>query len=341
MPNPDTPSRPAWWRRERWRFALAAFAVGACYSLMATLIGLEARIGGVDVSLAVALLLEVTFAAFGFLIGLLVEARRRERIDAEAARARLEELAVLRERLAQTEKLASLGQLASTVAHEVRNPLAILRAMTQNLAEDLATTGEPRPSAVDVCGSLVDEIDRLSTVTSRLVDFARPVVLRRRRVRLDGLARRVVDLASAASDRRFELEGAADLEVDVDPDLLTQVLLGLLDNAAAASGEKGRILLIWRCVGPSPGCVEVRVEDEGPGVREELREKIFDPFFTTRPDGHGLGLAVARSLVEVHGGTLDVEDAGLGGAAFVLALPQQGRSVADGLSEGADPGPLA
>lgn len=309
-----------WWRRERWRYAGAAFFVGVCYSLTAMLVGLEVRLGGLDVALAVGLLLEVSFATFGYLLGLVVELRREERRAAAAAQIRLRELVEVRERLAQTEKLASLGQLASTVAHEVRNPLAILRSMTQNLAEELPSRDR---KAQAVCRDLMEEIDRLASVTSRLVDFANPVTVRAERLELKGLSERVRQLArSALVDRRrvdIQLDGADGVDIEADGDLLCQVLLGLVENAVAASPPGGRITLGWR---ETASGVEVSVDDEGDGVPEDLRERVFEPFFTTRHEGHGLGLAVARHLVEVHGGTIRVEDSSKGGARFQIDMPR-------------------
>ncbi|MEO1084965.1 MAG: ATP-binding protein, partial [Acidobacteriota bacterium] len=266
-----------------------------------------------------------TSVLIGYLIGLVVEGRGRERRDAELARARLEELADLRGRVAQAEKLASLGQLSSVVAHEVRNPLAILRAMTQNLAEELGSGAGAIAGAG--CVDMLEEIDRLSSVTSRLVDFARPVVLDRRTVEVEALVRRAVTLArsTAPVGLRFEMEGPPSAAVRVDADLIAQVLLGLVDNAVAASPVGGRIRLMWRARStPSGEAVELRVEDEGPGVSAEVVDQIFEPFFTTRPDGHGLGLAVARHLVEAHGGTLDVVAGGgeeIVGGVFAVVLP--------------------
>ncbi|MEM8995884.1 MAG: ATP-binding protein, partial [Acidobacteriota bacterium] len=196
----------------------------------------------------------------------------------------------------------------------------------QNLAEELGS--DPVTGAGAVCADMVEEIDRLASVTSRLVDFARPVALDRQSVEVESLVRRVATLAtsSAPAHLRFEVEGPPGLTVRADPDLLAQVLLGLVENAVAASPESGRIRLTWRAGAVAGGePVELRIEDEGPGVAAAVAAQIFEPFFTTRPDGHGLGLAVARHLVEAHGGTLDVVTGGgggeLAGGLFVVRLP--------------------
>lgn len=311
---------PPWWRRPRWLYAAASFGLGVVYTGLALIFGFEFRLGERDVTLLVGALVEVSFAAFGFVLGSSVEARRRERAAAEQVRRQLEDLAAVRAKLAQQEKLASLGQLAGAVAHEVRNPLAILRSLVQNLEESLADdAGESR----ETCGLLIEEIDRLAHVTSTLVGFARPLRLERRqasaariaeRARLLGLQMlegRAVRLAPAGT-------AGADAELEADPDLLCQVLLGLLENAAEASPAGDEIELAWRAAGDG---VEFTVTDRGEGIPEDLRERVFEPFYTTRSGGNGLGLAVARQIVEAHGGEIAVVAAAGRGATFRVRLP--------------------
>ncbi len=312
-------ARP-WWRRPRWLYAMASFALGVVYTGLALILGFEFRLGDRDVTILVGTLVEFSFAAFGFVIGLSVEARRRERAAAEQIQKQLEDLAAVRVKLAQKEKLASLGQLAGAVAHEVRNPLAILRSLVQNLEETLepgATEGH------ETCGLLLEEIDRLAHVTSTLVGFARPLTLDRRRTsaveivsRADLLGRQML------SDRAVGLTLAsyrgADAPLQVDSDLLCQVLLGLLENAAEASPEGEAVELGWSVAGSE---VELTVTDHGEGIPEDLRDKVFEPFFTTRSRGSGLGLAVARQIVEAHGGEISVGSAADCGARFRVRLP--------------------
>ena len=104
----------------------------------------------------------------------------------------------------------------------------------------------------------------------------------------------------------------------VDGDLVCQVLVGLLSNAAQASAPGGAVTVRAAAVGDG---VELSVSDEGPGIAPELRDRVFEPFFTTRADGTGLGLAVARQIVEAHGGHIDVGERAGGGARFTLRLP--------------------
>lgn len=324
-PSAQTPA----WRLDRWRFAAAAFLLGVAYTGVALAFGATFRVGERDLTLVAGMVVEVSFAGFGFLLGLAREARQRERAAATAAAGRMDQLARMQARLTQTEKLASLGQLAGAIAHEVRNPLAILRSLVQNLEEDLADAGGTDRSR-DTCGQLVEEIDRLAHVTSSLVAFARPPVLERAEVHAADLLERTRLLAEQMLRGRpvhlvLDAPGGPGPVLDVDPDLLCQVLLGLVDNAAKASSEGGRIRLGWRGVDSlgASGAVELFVADEGPGIPDDVSDAVFEPFFTTRSGGAGLGLAVARQIVDAHGGTLAVVDTGGAGAELAVRLMAQ------------------
>lgn len=319
----------------RWLYAAGCFLLGVAYSLTALLLGVESTFRGVDVTLWVGGVVEASFAVFGYLLGLNAEARRRERHDAEVIETQLRDLASLRARLDRSERLASLGELAGAIVHEVRNPLAIIRSMAQNLEESLddvagdalEDAGEERGAPGSTCPGEIsrqirDEVDRLARVTSSLSAFSRHPALRPKPIDAESLASRVRLLASELLEARsislvlVPPAEAAPLAV-ADEDLITQVLLGLVENAAEETPAKGSVRLGWRAAGEM---LELTVSDEGPGVPEELRQRIFDPFFTTRAEGHGLGLAVARQIVHAHGGEIDVVDRRDGGAEFRLRL---------------------
>lgn len=303
--------------RKRWYFAAAAFGVGLLYTSILALLGVEVRVSGRNVALPVAALTELAFGAFGFLLGRAAEARSAERRS-------IETLAALQSRLLRAERLATVGQVASRIAHEVRNPLAIIRSMVQNLGE----TAEAE-TARHTCRQVLEEIDRLSRVTSSLVGLSRP--LRPRIVEVD--ARDVVSRVEWLSRRLLDGRGVAlqvgagpeSARVRADPDLACQVLLGLVSNAAEATEEGGAIDLLWE---ESKDEVVFSVEDRGPGVPQELREKVFDPFFTTKAGGAGLGLAVAREVAEAQGGRVALETSAGMGARFALHLPRAAPEAA-------------
>src|SRR5437667_148346 len=186
--------------RARWWGAAAGIVLAVADTLTIRALGVRFELNGHPAGPLVAAWFGSSFTLLGFLVGYVVEGRRRDRRQAETIRAQTEAIAATRARLAQSEKLAALGQLAAAVAHEVRSPLAVIRSAAQ-------------------------------------------------------------------------------------------------------------------------GAVEIAVADSGPGVPAELRARIFEPFFTTRPHGTGLGLAVARHIVEAHGGRIEVGERTGGGARFTLRLP--------------------
>jgi two-component system sensor histidine kinase HydH len=206
----------------------------------------------------------------------------------------------------------------------VRNPLGVMRSSAQELAETIpASNADGRQAS----SFILAEIDRLNSVISSLLGFARPPRLECRAVPVRTLFEQASLLArEELRAKQIHLttgfapgtnDGAA--AVHADPDLLNQVLLGLLTNAAQALPPGGRIDLEASAGGDA---VEIRVSDSGPGVPLDQRDHIFEPFFTTRKRGTGLGLAVARQIVEAHGGTIAVDDSPLGGARFLLHLPR-------------------
>jgi two-component system sensor histidine kinase HydH len=300
-------------------------ALGAIDTLMSRALGIDYQVNGRDAWLLVAGFFGTSFALLGYLLGVVLEARARDRAQAERIRVQEEELAATRARLAQSEKLAALGQLASAIAHEVRNPLAVMRSAAQGVLED-----ERAPSAETKrgCEFIIAEIDRLHSVVTSLLAFARPLPLARRSVRVEDLFDRTERLAreelASARVRLVRQVGDALPVLDGDPDLLCQALLGLVSNATAAMANGGDVVLeASRC----ENGVELAVSDSGPGVPHVLRARVFEPFFTTRPKGTGLGLAVVKQIVTAHAGSVWVGERPGGGARFVVQLPERGDAA--------------
>ena len=305
--------------RARWWGAVA----GALFALVdigtMAAFGIRFEMNGHDVSALVVAWLGSGYALLGFLVGYVIEARRRDRRTGEIIRAQTEAIGATRARLAQSEKLATLGQLAAAVAHEVRSPLTVIRSAAQGLAESLPAEDVEARRAYSF---ITAEIDRLGSVVNSLLAFARPLRVHAEPVAVHDLFDRALLLAHdelAGKDLRVRRQEPAGLPaVRADGDLICQVLLGLLSNAAEAAPTGGEVALGARA---RDGVVELAVADSGPGVPADLRARIFEPFFTTRPRGTGLGLAVARQIVEAHGGRIEVGEEAGGGARFTVQLP--------------------
>ncbi|MBI2901045.1 MAG: PAS domain S-box protein [Planctomycetes bacterium] len=221
----------------------------------------------------------------------------------------------LSEDLVRTQSLAAVGEMAATVAHEIKNPLAGISAAIQLLRRGMPERDRRRK----IVGDVLDQVQRLDRTVRALLMFARPVKPRRHPVDLgESLAGawRILSRQPQASGVRFALDGAAAIRVPGDPDLLRQVWINLFQNAIEAM--------------PGGGEVSVRVTD-GPRVRVEVRDtgvgmdtanvsKLFSPFFTTKTRGTGLGLSITRNIVEAHGGSILVESRRDQGTTVILEI---------------------
>lgn len=300
-------------------------ALGAIDTLMSRALGIDYQVNGRDAWLLVAGFFGTSFALLGYLLGVVLEGRARDRVQAERIRSQEEALAATRARLAQSEKLAALGQLAGAIAHEVRNPLAVMRSAAQGVLEDERS---PSPATQRGCEFIITEIDRLHSVVTSLLAFVRPLQVKRRTVRIEDLFDRTEQLArdelAGARARLVRRVGDAPPVIEGDPDLLCQALLGLVANATEAMTNGGDVVLeASACMGG----IELSVADSGPGVPPELRSRVFEPFFTTRAKGTGLGLAVVKQIVTAHAGSVSIDDRPGGGARFVLRLPERGDTA--------------
>jgi two-component system, NtrC family, sensor kinase len=236
-------------------------------------------------------------------------------------------LSVQREQIIRSEKLASVGQLAAGVAHEIGNPLAAILGYVDILRSDLAGKGDmPLADRQDALDRVKAETQRIHRIIRELLEFSRPS--REDPVATDPL--RVVQSAQAllAPQSRFREVRVVTLpatevwpHVMVAQSRLVQVFVNLLMNAADAMAGKG--IVVVSCL-EEKGKVILTVVDEGPGIAKEIRRKVFDPFFTTKPvgQGTGLGLPVCRSIIESFAGTLELAPSVAGeGAKFVMTLP--------------------
>jgi len=235
-----------------------------------------------------------------------------------------EERAQLLEQLNQSERLASLGRMIAGVAHEIRNPLGIIRSTAELLGSRADSASKP------LAGVIVEESNRLNQIVTEFLDFARPQRPNLTPVFLDEvLGRNLLVLEPEIKrlgivvQRDFK---AQPLIVVGDADLLYRAFLNIFNNAVQAM-EQGGELRVSTFVEAHDGVDwgVVSVDDSGPGIDPEARAKILEPFFTTKEKGTGLGLSIVNSIVASHGGKLSIESSPLGGARIKvrLALAQQ------------------
>ncbi len=229
----------------------------------------------------------------------------------------------LERRLAEGERLAALGQMAATVAHEVKNPLSAIKSIAQVMSED---EGLKTQHARDL-SLIVGETDRLSNSVTQLLSFASKAPPASVPCRADELLRSVAGLFRAdADERKIVLQSSAvgDAALDgVQTAAVRDALSNLLLNALQATSAGGRVTIESFCDGDG---IHFAVSDSGPGIAAELQARIWEPFFTTRQRGTGLGLAIVRKRMEEAGGTARLAPSRNGkGARFELRLPVQSR----------------
>lgn len=226
----------------------------------------------------------------------------------------------MRARLAETERLAAVGELVAGVAHEVNNPLCTISAFAQLLQRDTALTVDQR-EAVDIISS---ETTRASQVLRDLLTFARRSESETGTVQLNELVERTLRLRSyemGSLGITSELDLAPKLPlVEGDARQLQQVVLNLVMNALQAMEPlgRGRLRVVTRRDGDR---VVLDVSDAGPGIPPEARPHVFEPFFTTKRQGTGLGLSVSYGIVAAHGGSIAIAQTGPGGTTFCVTLP--------------------
>jgi len=242
--------------------------------------------------------------------------RRLEQAQAEARR---------------SERLAALGQLSAGLAHEIRNPLGVIKGSAEMLNQKLQGSN---PLASELAGYISTEVNRLSALVTRFLDFARPLHTELARLDIVPVLERALHAVAAlwkggpvTIERHYQGNLPA---VPLDENLSEQAFVNIIQNAYDAMGGEGGTLQVTAASSRINGRdgVEVRLQDTGPGVPAELREQIFNPFVTTKKTGVGLGLSIVSKIIDGHHGSIRVENCGngqgeaeSGGACFVIFFP--------------------
>jgi signal transduction histidine kinase len=244
--------------------------------------------------------------------------------DLLETRQRMEEA---NKKLVQAEKLASIGRLSATIAHEIRNPLTSVKLNIQKLLQDDGLGEEER----EHLGISQEGIIQIEKFIKELLDFTRVSVLNTEGFSVVQIMEEAVKMMKDAfRDKRIvpERNYADNLPlVQVDGDRMRQVLLNLLRNAYEAVDEGGKITLaLSLTTGDEPRRIKIRISDNGCGIPEKDWEMIFEPFFTTKPTGFGLGLSNARKIVEQHRGSIRVVKKRGRGTTFEILIPCEGET---------------
>src|SRR2546427_267636 len=218
--------------------------------------------------------------------------------------------------------LAALGRMATQVAHELKNPLAGLRLYARHLEQRLDRNGDG--DSADLARKITSSIDHLAAIVSEITAFGRPPELHRAPTSLGALIDECITLAQArCPSEQVEIVRTYDPaapEPMLDARELRKAFLNLILNALEALGGQGRLSITTQCAADRKS-ITIAIDDDGPGMNEETLTRLFDLFFTTKPEGTGLGMAIARSVVDLHGGELTVQSALGNGTRVRIRLP--------------------
>jgi signal transduction histidine kinase len=258
---------------------------------------------------------------------------RQSRHQTELYRELAERLAETNRRLEQaqaearrSERLAALGQLSAGLAHEIRNPLGVIKGSAEMLTQKLGPSDE---LACELAGYISTEVNRLSALVTEFLDFARPLHAQRETGDITKVLDRTLDIVAArwkGKPVRVERNYADSLPlIPLDLSLCEQAFLNLVQNAYESMEETGGTLHVEvrTATREAREGVEVVLADTGPGVPEKLLEEIFNPFVTTKKTGVGLGLSIVSKIVDGHHGFIHVENGPQGGAVFTLFFPME------------------
>ena len=231
----------------------------------------------------------------------------------------------------RSERLAALGQMSAGLAHEIRNPLGVIKGSAEMLTQKL---GDSNPLATELAGYISTETNRLSALVTRFLDFARPLHADLSPSHITTvLDRALEDVARLWKGDPVQVEKIYDPDlqtVPLDESLVEQAFLNIVQNAYDAMSSGGGVLRVRVRNSESAGRngIEVRIEDSGPGIPLDLREQIFNPFVTTKKTGVGLGLSIVSKIIDGHHGSIRIESSGVSGdgaakqgACFVMFFP--------------------
>ena len=255
---------------------------------------------------------------------LFVEPALRERLVEHEVERQVHETLSAERRSLETEHARSMQELSASIAHEIRNPITAAKSLVQQMEEEPSSSVQNEYARV-----ALEELERVERSVSHLLRFARDEEMRFGEVSMGD----VIDSALhtfrdriARTGVRVEKDVAEDTVLVGDAEKLRRVVINLIGNAIDALDEGGvsePVVRVASGVNLAGTAVWVRIQDNGPGVPEEARERLFSPFRTSKANGTGLGLPICRKLVDAHGGTIEVDSSPGEGATFLMTLPRQ------------------
>lgn len=228
----------------------------------------------------------------------------------------------LEEQVQRSRRLSAMGEMAASLAHEIRNPLGSLELFSSLLRREL----EGDTDKANLADNILMVVKNLTNITSNLLFFARPCTPALKPVSVDTVldetlifCQHLIGQNSVSLGKKFS---AADHMVDIDRELMKQVFLNIILNALQAMEDGGKLSIT---TARHRGCIEIEISDTGPGIEQEYLDKIFDPFFTTKERGTGLGLAIVHNIIRAHNGAIEARSRKGKGTSFLISLPTRHR----------------
>lgn len=245
---------------------------------------------------------------------------------------KLREREALEKRLYEAEHLSRVGQLASGIAHEIRNPLNYISLAIDHLSSEMvANCPEKAADMTAVTDKIRDEVRRANYMVINFMNYGRPLKVRKTLISYEELLDKTLPVLQdklAEQQVTVELDIPADLPpLSLDPELMRNCITNFITNAAQAMPEGGIIRLGAGLIPDDPGWVQVTFADQGTGISEEDLSKVFQPYFTTKDLGIGLGLAITERIIKEHGGTITVTSHPGNGTIFTVLLPMEGAGI--------------
>jgi len=232
----------------------------------------------------------------------------------------LTEARQLEEQKKRNEKLSAMGELASGVAHEIRNPINAIGMIAQRLNREFIPV-EGSAEYLDITKVLKTEVDRINKIITQFLNYAKPIDLQKKNINSAEFFNEIALLFNEQAKQRgiyFQVDDKNEFEMAIDPELMKQTMMNLLQNAFDAVRENGSVVLTYDKKDQN---IFIKITDDGKGISEENLSKIFNLYFTTKKEGNGLGLSIAQKIVNQHNGTINVASKVNNGTTFTIMIP--------------------
>ena len=245
----------------------------------------------------------------------------------EAFNKMLDELAASHQRMVRVSSLAAVGEMSSSIVHEIRSPLSSVKLNFQALHNKFKRNSDYS----DLAETSLKQLSRIDKMLSDLLNYGKPIDLKPSSLIFGNFLKEVLEIVRGAmEEKKIKVEiqdGLNNKPLIADPEQIRRALTNLLTNAIQASPLEGKVIISADISPKEPDKIIISIRDNGPGIPDHIKKELFRPFFTTRKDGTGLGLANVKKIVDFHGGNVTAENGEEKGAIFTIVLPLGGPTA--------------